>query len=76
MCTLVAYVKNNMDPDQTAPLRVGPFSVPVESMHTVSTGKPFKSSLPRIARRLSAKFWPDCAIPDTSMKFDTVVDHD
>ena len=28
------------------------------------------------ARRLRAKFWPDCAIPDTSMKFDTVVDHD
>ena len=29
-----------------------------------------------LARRLRAKFWPDCAIPDTSMKFDTVVDHD
>ena len=29
-----------------------------------------------IARPLRAKFWPDCAIPDTSMKFDTVVDHD
>ena len=29
-----------------------------------------------IARRLRAKFWPDCAIPDTSMKFGTVVDHD
>ena len=28
-----------------------------------------------IARRLRAKFWPDCAIPDTSMKFGTVVDH-
>ena len=28
-----------------------------------------------LARRLRAKFWPDCAIPDTSMKFDTVVDH-
>ena len=29
-----------------------------------------------IAVRLRAKFWPDCAIPDTSMKFGTVVDHD
>ena len=29
-----------------------------------------------IAMRLRAKFWPDCAIPDTSMKFGTVVDHD
>ena len=29
-----------------------------------------------LARRLRAKFWPDCAIPDTSMKFGTVVDHD
>ena len=29
-----------------------------------------------IARRLRAKFWPDCAIPDTSMKFGTVVGHD
>ena len=29
-----------------------------------------------VARRLRAKFWPDCAIPDTSMKFGTVVDHD
>ena len=29
-----------------------------------------------IARRLRAKFWPDCAILDTSMKFGTVVDHD
>ena len=29
-----------------------------------------------IARRLRVKFWPDCAIPDTSMKFGTVVDHD
>ena len=28
------------------------------------------------ARRIRAKFWPDCAIPDTSMKFGTVVDHD
>ena len=31
---------------------------------------------PEIGRRLRAKFWPDCAIPDTSMKFGTVVDHD
>ena len=30
----------------------------------------------KIARQLRAKFWPDCAIPDTSMKFGTVVDHD
>ena len=30
----------------------------------------------RIARRLRAKFWPDCAIPDTNMKFGTVVNHD
>ena len=30
----------------------------------------------QLARRLRAKFWPDCAIPDTSMKFGTVVDHD
>ena len=30
----------------------------------------------QVARRLRAKFWPDCAIPDTSMKFGTVVDHD
>ena len=29
-----------------------------------------------IAKRLRAKFRPDCAIPDTSMKFGTVVDHD
>ena len=29
-----------------------------------------------LARRLRAKFWPDCAIPDTSMKFGTAVDHD
>ena len=29
-----------------------------------------------LARRLRAKFWPDCAIPDTSMKFGTVVDLD
>ena len=29
-----------------------------------------------LARRLRAKFWPDCAIPDTSMKIGTVVDHD
>ena len=29
-----------------------------------------------LARRLRAKFWPDCAIPDTSMKFGTVVDYD
>ena len=29
-----------------------------------------------IARWLRAKFWPDCAIPDTSMKFGTFVDHD
>ena len=29
-----------------------------------------------LARRLRAKFWPDCAILDTSMKFGTVVDHD
>ena len=25
---------------------------------------------------IRAKFWPDCAIPDTSMKFGTVVGHD
>ena len=30
----------------------------------------------KIAKRLRAKFWPDCAFPDTSMKFGTVVDHD
>ena len=29
-----------------------------------------------LARWLRAKFWPHCAIPDTSMKFGTVVDHD
>ena len=28
-----------------------------------------------LAKRLRAKFWPDCAIPDTSMKFGTVVGH-
>ena len=33
-------------------------------------------SLFNIYRRLRAKFWPDCAIPDTSMEFGTVVDHD
>ena len=38
--------------------------------------KKFKPRLGQIARRLRAKFWPDCAIPDTSMKFGTVVDHD
>ena len=30
----------------------------------------------KVAKRLRAKFWPDCAIPDTSMKFGTFVDHD
>ena len=29
-----------------------------------------------VFRRLRAKFWPDCAILDTSMTFCTVVDHD
>ena len=29
-----------------------------------------------LAKRLRAKFWADCVIPDTSMKFGTVVDHD
>ena len=29
-----------------------------------------------LARQLRAKFRPDCAIPDTSKKFGTVVDHD
>ena len=29
-----------------------------------------------LARRLRAKIWPDCAFPDTSMKFGQVVDHD
>ena len=29
-----------------------------------------------IARRPRAKFLPDCAIPDTSMKFGTVVNND
>ena len=29
-----------------------------------------------IARRLRSKFWPDCAITGTSMKFGTVADHD
>ena len=29
-----------------------------------------------LARRVRANFWPDCAIPDTSMKFGIVVDHD
>ena len=28
-----------------------------------------------LARRLRAKFLPDCAIPDTNMKIGTVVDH-
>ena len=28
-----------------------------------------------VARWLRAKIWTDCAIPDTSMKFGTVVDH-
>ena len=31
---------------------------------------------PILARRLIAKFWPDCAIQDTSMKFGTIVVHD
>ena len=35
-----------------------------------------ESTLSKITRRLRAKFWPDCAIPDTSMKFGTVVDHE
>ena len=34
----------------------------------------YQNILP-LARRLRAKFWPDCAIPDTSLKFGTVVDH-
>ena len=40
--------------------------------------KSFKTSFSVmiIAKRLRAKFWPDCAIPDTSMKLGTVVDHD
>ena len=29
-----------------------------------------------LARWLRAKFWPDCAFPDTSMKFGTVEDND
>ena len=29
----------------------------------------------RLARRLRAKLWPDCAILGTGMKFGTVVDH-
>ena len=36
----------------------------------------FVSGDGEVARRLRAKFWPDCAIPDTSMKFGTDVDHD
>ena len=36
----------------------------------------FDDLMTKIARRLRAKFWPDCAILDTNMKFGTVVDHD
>ena len=36
----------------------------------------FSTKTSVVARRLRAKFWPDCAIPDTSMKFGTVADHD
>ena len=40
-------------------------------------GQIFYPTLTRIiARWLKAKFKPDCAIPDTGMKFGTVVDHD
>ena len=28
-----------------------------------------------IVERLRAKFWLDCAIPDTSMKFGTLIEH-
>ena len=35
----------------------------------------WESVIVLLARGLRAKFWPDCAIPDTSMKFGTVVDH-
>ena len=36
----------------------------------------FAQTTTLIARQLRAKFRPDCAIPDTSMKFGAVVDHD
>ena len=45
----------------------------------ICTGQPAhqRNSLSiALARRLGAKFWPDRAIPDTSMKSGTVVDHD
>ena len=35
----------------------------------------FVKSKTNIARRLRAKFWPDCAIPDTRLNFGTVVDY-
>ena len=42
----------------------------------ISVVSDFKFTLDSLAKRLRAKFWPDCAILDTSMKFGTVVDHD
>ena len=44
-----------------------------ESYHNLYDTLPVKLL---IAMRLRVKFWPDCANPDTSMKFGTVVDHD
>ena len=47
--------------------------------HALDSGKEIRvvfCDISKVARRLRAKFWPDCAIPDTRMKFNTVVDHD
>ena len=58
--------------------RVKSFSVSHSSFTPVETEYVMccESCRKVIARRLRAKFWPDCAIPDTSMKFGTAVDHD
>ena len=56
--------------------QVRPFTLP--QFYAPNFGKvegAYCFRLVRVARRLRAKFWPDCAIPDTSMKFGIVVDH-
>ena len=49
---------------------------PDEMPHNAAFNQGIQCWLIQLARRLRAKIWPDCAIPDTSMKFGTFVDHD
>ena len=65
-----------MDPSRGRSVR--PFVKYNDNMITIKKN-PFRTALTGarpIAKRLRAKFWPDCAILDTSMKFCTVVGHD